>query len=254
MKTAAKKHKGLPRILKIFYILAVIFALIWLEGGFCASTENYSYSDESILVKVKVGMTMEVEFPDKIANVAKSLPTDSLQIETLGNRMFLLPQKEIDTVIYIVTQDNVSYCLRLITDETQNSTHLKLKKPLNKDTEPKNKDAANTVELMRTLILGGNPSSSVSFELGKREVFNNGTLRIVINETYELKGGVRALVLTFENLTDKPLCVPIQYIELPGLLAISADSQILEARSSGKDKKESNYFTKAYMVIEEPRV
>ena len=234
------------------YISVIIFMLVLSKDAFCAVKENYSYSDESIPVKVKVGMTMEVEFPDKIANVAKSLPADSLQIETLQNKMFLLPQKDFDVVIYVVTQDNISYCLHLITDQTQSATHLKLRKPLNKDIEPKDKDASNSVELMRTLILGGNPPSSVSFELCKREIFNNGTLRIVINETYELKGGVRALVLTFENLTDKPICVPLQYIELPGLLAISADSQILEARPCDRDEKNSGYFTKAYMVMETP--
>ena len=238
--------------MKTCYVLVVIFMMVLAQEGFCASIGNYTYSDESIPVKVKVGKTMEVEFPDKIANVAKSLQTDTLQIETLHNRMFLLPQKEMDAVIYVVTQDNVSYCLHLITDQTQSATHLKLRKPLNKDIEPKDKDASNSVELMRTLILGGNPPSSVSFELCKREIFNNGTLRIVINETYELKGGVRALVLTFENLTDRPICVPLQYIELPGLLAISADSQILEARPCDRDEKNSGYFTKAYMVMETP--
>ena len=58
------------------------------------------------------------------------------------------------------------------------------------------------------------------------------------------------MVLTFENLGRKPVVVPIEHIELPGLLAISLDSQILEAKPQGADKKASGYSTKAYMLVE----
>jgi hypothetical protein len=46
------------------------------------------------------------------------------------------------------------------------------------------------------------------------------------------------------------MVVPIEHIELPGLLAISIDTQILEPRPHDTNKKTSAYMTKAYMVVE----
>jgi hypothetical protein len=71
-----------------------------------------------------------------------------------------------------------------------------------------------------------------------------------MDEVYELAGGTKAFVLTFENLIDKPVIVPIEHIELPGLLAISVDSQILEARPHNINKKPFRYTAKAYMIVE----
>jgi hypothetical protein len=47
------------------------------------------------------------------------------------------------------------------------------------------------------------------------------------------------------------MVVPIEHIELPGLLAISMESQILEARPYDTNKKNSSYMAKAYMIVEE---
>ena len=81
------------------------------------------------------------------------------------------------------------------------------------------------------------------------EVFNDGKLRIVVDELYELGGGAKAFILTLENLTGQPMVIPIEHIELPGLLAISTDRQTLEAKSSGKDKKKKS-TAKAYIIVD----
>ena len=234
-------------------ILKKLFILMFVSGMFLIGQANASspsdYSDE-ITLRLKAGMITEAEFPDKIANVTKSVANETLQIETLGNRIFLLPRENLESQLYVVTQDNVSYCLHLIMDETQAATRIKIEKPHQQTNEEQGKDTANTVELMKALLTGRQPPGSVSSRLHSQEIFNNGRIRIIIDEAYELSSKLKAFVLTFENLGDKPVVVPIEHIEFPGLLAISVDSQILEARPHDANKKPTGHTTKAYMIVE----
>jgi len=234
-------------------ILKKLFILMIVSGMFLIGQTNASsasdYSDE-IPLRLKAGMITEVEFPDKIANVTKSVANETLQIETLGNRIFLLPRGDLESRLYVTTQDNVSYCLHLIMDETQAATRIKIEKPHQQTNEEQSKDTANTVELMKALLTGRQPPGSVSSRLHPQEIFNNGRIRIIIDEVYELSSKLKAFVLTFENLDHKPFVVPIEHIEFPGLLAISVDSQMLEARPHDANKKPSGHTTKAYMVVE----
>ena len=235
------------KILKRLFILMIVSGLFLVRqiNAFGAS----DYSDE-ISLRLKAGMITEAEFPDKIANVTKSVASEILQIETLGNRIFLLPRESFDSRLYVVTQDNVSYCLHLIMDETQAATRIKIEKPHQAANEEQGRDIANTVELMKALMIGRQPPGSVSSKLHSKEIFNNAKLCITIDEVYEFAGGTKAFVLTFENLVDKPVIVPIEHIELPGLLAISVDSQILEARPHNTNKKPFRHTAKAYMIVE----
>ena len=234
-------------IFKKVFIILIVSGLFLV--GQVQTSRAADYSSE-IPLRLKTGMITEAEFPEKIANVTKSISSESLQIETLGNRMFLLPRENLDSQIYVVTQDNVSYCLHLIMDEAQAPTRIKITKPHEAENDEKASDIANTVELMKALLTGRQPPGAVSSKLHPREIFNNAKLRISIDEVYEFSNNVKALCLIFENLTRKPMVVPIEHIELPGLLAISIDTQILEPRPHDTNKKTSAYMTKAYMVVE----
>ena len=234
-------------------ILKKVFILLIISGLFLTGQVNISRAADSggeIPLRLKIGMITEAEFPEKIANVTKSISSESLQIETLGNRMFFLPRENLDSQIYVVTQDNVSYCLHLIMDEAQAPTRIKITKPHEAENDEKASDIANTVEQMKALLTGRQPPGAVSSKLHPKEIFNNAKLRISIDEVYEFPNNVKAFCLTFENLTRKPMVVPIEHIELPGLLAISIDTQILEPRPHDTNKKTSAYMTKAYMVVE----
>lgn len=230
------------------------FILLIISGLFLIGQINTSKAADSggeMPLRLKAGMITEAEFPEKIANVTKSIPSEVLQIETLGNRMFLLPRESLDTQLYVVTQDNSSYCLHLFMDENQASSRIKIEKSYQQRNDEQEKSAANTIELLKALLTGRLPAGSVSSKLhSSKEIFNDAKLRISIDEIYEFPNNVKALCLTLENLTHKPLVVPIEHIELPGLLAVSVDRQILEARPHDAKKGTSAYTTKAYMVVE----
>lgn len=233
-------------------IFRKVAILLVISGLFLAGQINVSKaagSEGEIPLRLKTGMITEAEFPEKVANITKSISSEALQIETLGNRMFLLARESLDSKVYVVTQDNESFCLHLVMDETLAVSRIKIEKP-HQQTNEEEANALNSVELMKALLSGRQPHGAVSSTLNKREIFNNAKLRISIDEVYEFLNNVKAFCLTFENLTRKPLVVPIEHIELPGLLAISIDTQILEPRPHDTKKKTSVYMTKAYMVVE----
>ena len=242
---------GLKRVLCLMAAVCQFFCSN-VSSFASQSTTTAVESDDAIAVRVKTGMILEVEFPEKIANVTKSVSNDSLQIETLGNKIFLLPLKELDTALYVITQDNISYCLHLFMDETQAPTRMKLGKTKEKLISPEDKkEAANTSEVMKALISGRQPQGWALSDLHNLQIFNNGQFRMTLDKVYEVQGGAKALVATMENLMDKPIVLPIENIELPGLLAISADSQMLEACPRTLNQESSKSSTKAYMVIQE---
>lgn len=238
-------------MLKRFCISVIVFMFFLIEAAFFSSVSAANASEEVIPLRLSVGMITEAEFPEAVANVTKGIPSALLQIETLGNRMFLLALEDIDTNIYVVTRDNVSYCLHLIMDGFEAPTRIKIKKRTEVMNDEQGRKAVNTIELMKSLLSGKMPQGAVNSKLHASEIFNNGKFRITIDEIYELPGNVKALCLTFENLSSKPVVVPIEHIELPGLLAISIDSQLLEARPHDTKKKGLPcYTTKAYMIVE----
>lgn len=238
-------------MLRRFYFLLIVFSLFFANEIFCFSANAAEGEDDSISLRLKAGMITEAEFPEQIANVTKGVSAASLQIETLGNRMFLLALENLDTNIYVVTKDNLSYCLHLIMDEIQAPTRIKIKKRPEKVNKEQGKAGVDTMEAMKALLSGRMPQGSASSKLHSQEIYNNGKFRVTIEEAYELSGNVKAFILTFENLSFKPVVVPIEHIEFPGLLAISIDSQLLEARPRDSSKKSLSGFTsKAYMIVE----
>src|SRR3989338_1979274 len=221
------------------------------ENCFAGTIRVVRNSQESIPISVKVGSITEIEFEEKIANITKSVPIDVLQIETLENRIFLLSLQNSDSDIYVVTQDNVLYALHITTVSVNNDNRVKIHKPPEKIVDISNKDEITTIDVMKALMTGSYPAGAVLVEGQNSELFNNGWLRLTTDKVFELYGGAKALVLTAENLIDKPIVIPIQNIELPGLLAISVDNEVLEGRSSEILKQRTGYTTKAYMVIED---
>ena len=235
-------------ICKRLFIVTAVFGMFLAKVAYAEVLPDETH--DAISLKLKAGVVTEVEFPDNIANVTKSVPSQLLQIETLGSRMFLIAKENFDSPIYVITQDNISYQLHLTVTEDEAPGHVKIKKPDEGKKNTKNKEMANTIKLMKALLSGVGFQNVASSKLCKQEIFNDGSIRIVIDEIYEFSRGVKAISLTFENLTSKPMVVPIEHMELPGLLAISIESQILEARSGDIHKKNPLFRAKAYMIVE----
>lgn len=235
---------------KAFYVFLIISALAVFSRAVCASGNEVTNSVEDIPINMKTGVITEVEFPEPIANVTKSVSSELLQVETLGNRAFLLARQEFEAYLHIVTRDNALYVLHLtMNSSAQAVTSIKINKRVETPTPPQNKEIANTIEVMKDLLSGRQPQGSVRSGLNKREIFNNGGFRMVADEIFEFSSGAKAFVVTMENLTDAPIVVPVESIDLPGLLAVSVDSQILEARHGKADKNNSG-AVKAYLLVD----
>ena len=237
------------KIVKCLFISLSVVMLFSAAMSYAESPVNEN--SNTTMLTLNADLVMEVEFSSNIANVTKSIPSALLQVETLGNRMFLLAKENFESQIYVVTGDNISYCLHLVVSEAKDIPgHVKIKKPFESGEMPKNRTNLNTIKLMKALITGEGLSNAALSKAKNDEIFNDGSLRIVIDRIYEFPSGVKAVVLTVENLTHSPVVVPIEHIQFPGLLAISIQSQMLEASSRLAYKKAVGVTTKAYMIIE----
>jgi hypothetical protein len=237
------------RLAGLFCVLSLLFGLL-LADAFGEPVSSDNDAKTAIPLKLKTGVVTEAEFPEKIAGVTKSVSAEFLEVETLGNRMFLLPLKSFDSYVHVVTEDNISYCLHLIMGEAEASTYIKMKKQNEAKPRTKGWGAYDTIEIMRTLLKGEEPFGASSVNSHDKEIFNNGVFRILTEAVYELGGGARALRLRLENLMDKPIVLPIENIELPGLVAISVDAQVLGARPRRPLQGDSDHTTKAYLIVQ----
>ena len=105
------------KIVKGLFILLSVSMLFLAVASYAESPVDEN--SNTTRLTLAADMVMEVEFPSNIANVTKSIPTALLQVETLGNRMFLLARENFESQVYVVTQDNISYCLHLVVAEAK---------------------------------------------------------------------------------------------------------------------------------------
>ena len=116
------------KIVKCLFISLSVVMLFSAAMSYAESPVNEN--SNTTMLTLNADLVMEVEFSSNIANVTKSIPSALLQVETLGNRMFLLAKENFESQIYVVTQDNISYCLHLVVSEAKDIPgHVKIKKP-----------------------------------------------------------------------------------------------------------------------------
>ena len=99
------------KIVKCLFISLSVVMLFSAAMSYAESPVNEN--SNTTMLTLNADLVMEVEFSSNIANVTKSIPSALLQVETLGNRMFLLAKENFESQIYVVTGDNISYCHHL---------------------------------------------------------------------------------------------------------------------------------------------
>ena len=200
-----------------------------------------SLSGKLVTVKGEVGKISEVVFSQDVARIAKGASSEVLQIEVVGNRIYLLPLQKAESDIYVITKDGVSYPVTVLADGQGYDLRVEAGGP--RETDSAGNRGNGVQEFLRAMFLDVEPADGESF-VCDQEVFNQQGLR------WRVKKIVRAAAMTgyvveAENLSSASIVVPIQDIDLPGLLAISADRQVLEPQ--GKE----NSRTFVYMVLGE---
>jgi len=222
-------------------VLIFIMAVLATAELICeeSNTQEIVFKGKPITINVEVGKITEVVLPKDIASIAKGVASEVLQIEVLGERLYLLPLQSITADIYIITTDGTSYPINLVVGKGEWYTRVNIAKPGIKDIQKKGPNF--TIELIRMLLLGIEPPGSTRLD-GNVEVFNNGYMKLTLKTIYELPN-CNSYILTAENLHNKSIVFPMQDIEFPNLLVISVDRQVLGP------KGEENSKTKIYMAV-----
>ena len=89
------------KIVKCLFVLVSIVTLLSAAVSYAEVPVNEN--SNTTMLTLNADMVMEVEFSSNIANVTKSIPSALLQVETLGNRMFLLAKENFESMIYLLT-------------------------------------------------------------------------------------------------------------------------------------------------------
>ena len=220
-------------------ILFLLLTVFISQNKAWSSVRYENYKGGTIKVNVKIGKTSEVIFPNAIAELLRSQVPGSVDLETKGKSLYILPKAESKADIYVRTIDDIEIPLSLefsdspdiqvfISDDT-------LKPSVNSNTK---KESNLTYELLRTVINGREIPSATRTD-PNQTVFENKYFKAVLRTRYELTTKV-VLIIDIENLLNRTILTPIQEVHLRNLLAISADRDILAPQ--GKENSKSTMY------------
>ena len=174
-----------------------------------------------------MGETSEVELPEEIADIVTALAVDVLEVTYNGRYIYLHPTHEISGQVFAISDSGVSYKLIVTTDADTVDTSVRITAT---GTQTRQRLLATrtltAVNLIRAMVRKERLPGVEYAEAEPEEVYNDGTLSLRILEAYWTPT-MRGYVLQVENLTRVSVPVPIQNIEMPGLLAIGARAQLL---------------------------
>ncbi len=210
--------------------------LLLIVAYYCLSAVNAAdFKDEGrpADINVQVGKVTEIVFPARVAKIVKGGASDSVLVEVLDNSVYVLPKTDDPPDIFVTTISGSSYPLNLHLSQEHD---IKVQVgPLSHNYAPASSGIyTDVMGLMKDLLLDKKPAGATVLATGGQVLLGNGQIQLKIEKAYELVDW-KAYVLIAQNLGDNAVIVPIEQMSLPGLLAASADQDMLKAKGQEGD-------------------
>ena len=194
-------------------------------GGACASAEKNVCSGTDVLVRVEVGKMVDIYVEEGIADLVRSGDPSTVKVEHTSGHIFLTPLAAAPADITILDAVGRSHRIKYVFDQGVDE---KIVVGDCREQEA-GTDKDLVMSMVRDLIRGRQPEGSRRRE-GGPVIFEDAQVRMTLVVMHELPK-LAGYVVTAENLTDGPAALPLQRIAYPGLLAVAADKESLEARA-----------------------
>ncbi len=210
---------------KVLAFLLCVWFMTSAQEGFC-SVRHEKYTGNLVRIKVAVGKTTEVVFPELVALLLRSQVPGSIDLEVKDKSLYILPKSQSQADIFVRTVGNTEVPVGIIFSENPDERVYVNYEPEGHAKGINEKPLSNlAVGLIRAMVRGEDIPGATRYDLNE-VVLHNASFAATIKTRYELNDSV-ALIVEIENRLDRSIITPVQQVHLKNLLAITSDKDIL---------------------------
>lgn len=236
----------------------LLLLMVWMtwSSGVAADARLVQVDSEPVAVYVKVGIPLAVTFPEAIQAIPTGINPAHLSLEIEGERLFIQPLVEgFDARLFVIGASGRMYQLHLAEreDEGEPDDQVELVWPValpvfdveastSTGQEPLRRKGRQTENPLRRLLVAmieGRKLPGVSVVDHAQTLFDQDNLEMYTLQLY-VAGRYLGYVAVAENRGAEPVALRLPEYEAPGLRAITADQEIIEAKGT----------TLVYLVVE----
>ncbi|MBF0619942.1 MAG: type-F conjugative transfer system secretin TraK [Candidatus Omnitrophica bacterium] len=190
-----------------------------------AQADQQINAEGSYAVRAAAGKAVEIVCEAGLANLVRSGDPATLKVEHASGHLFVTPLGAPVAELVIMDIRGRSYRFRFVLEGPADD---KIVIAGARSVEPA--EGTGTPGIIRDLVLGRVPAGAVERK-SDEVVFDDGKIVLRMMALYELPQVV-AYVMSAENRLKTSVVMPIEEIALPGMLAVSAEKDILAAEGA----------------------
>ncbi len=211
-------------------LVAILLVLALIRPVFSSDIKDEGKPAD---IQVEIGKVTQVEFPAKISKVVKGGNQDSVLVEVLDNSLYLLPKTQEPSDVFVTTVSGSSYPLTLHLGSNRD-IKIQVGKFKAKGDVKSAGSYSDIMDLMKDLLLDQEPAGSTMLPAQGKVLLSNQQMSLTVEKAYEMVDW-NAYVLVAHNLISNAVIVPIEQINLPNLLAITCDRDMISAKGQEGD-------------------
>jgi hypothetical protein len=193
------------------------------------TTRVVEYAGKPVRLRLGVGSSTQVEMPEEVVDVVTALTAQQLGVDFSGTHVLAHALEHVEGEVFVITSSGASYALAVTTTDAPDRRDAIVRiTALGTRAKQRTKETRTltAVELIRAMARREVPPGVEQLKASGQEVYRDGTLALTLQEAY-IAPRMRGYVLLAENLTGVSVPVPVQEMDIPGLLAIGTFEQLL---------------------------
>jgi hypothetical protein len=180
-----------------------------------------------VRVRLSIGNATQVELPNEVVDIVTMLEPAQLSLSYSGHFVQLHALTALEGEVFVITTSGASYPLTVATTATPSDGAVRLVVTGTRARQRQQQTQGLTaVGLIRAMARGEIPPGVEHLPAKGQRVYHDGTLQFTLQAAY-ISPLMRGYVLQAENLTGVSVPVPVEELEMPGLLAVGSVAQIL---------------------------
>jgi TraK protein len=214
------------------------------------TTRLVEYAGKPVRVRLSMGTTTQVEVPEAVVDMVTMIEASQVTLSYTGHYVQLHALAAVEGEVFVITTSGASYPLALTTSAPQHDAAVRI---VSTGTRAKQRQQATraltAVGLIRAMARGEIPPGVEHLPAKGQQIYQDGTLRLTLQAAY-LSPQMRGYILQAENLTGVSVPVPVEELEIPGLLAVGSVTHVLYPHPrSVEERLAGAYQSLVYVVV-----
>ena len=235
--------------LLIVSVVCGVGPVLSAERGSTTTTRVVEYAGAPVQVRLSVGLATQVELPEEVVDMITMIDAAQVSLSYSGRYVHIQPLTALEGEVFVITTSGASYPLALTSTAPQPDAAVRV---VTTGTRAKQRLQATrsltAVGLIRAMARGETPPGVEHLPAKGQQVYHDGTLRLTLQAAF-LTPQMRGYVLQAENLTGVSIPVPIEELEIPGLLAVGSFTHVLYPQPRTVEERLAGAYQSVLYVV-----